>query len=245
VDPYLVNATRLSRAATVAAKAPEPVLCAKADPNGRASPASAEASALSRRLRPLVLPAAFAALALLFCVVLGTSLVGRVRVAREGAEVAVAERAALEAEWKIVAPQMEEAEKARAGFASLPKRTKSIAEERNARGWTRVLRVASINAGPEIDLRSVTARCAAGVCELRLEGAATGAAPRAIADEFCQAQRRELEPNFPGGVVAQFEKLEDEPESSALSSGEHRARFTLKVSVGLTAPPHLEGTTAK
>ena len=120
VDPYLAKVAPLGRAARVAPGAPTSAHPSPAEPPAQPAPAVAEASE-PLRLGPIpVRSFAWAVLVLLLCVGPAAGLVGRFQDARKRAEVAAAERAALEAEWKIVSPQMEQAEKARGGFASLP-----------------------------------------------------------------------------------------------------------------------------
>lgn len=155
--------------------------------------------------------------------------------ARDRAAAAVAERLALEAEWRVVSPQAEQAEKARPGLAALPDLAKRLEEEHKA-GWVGALRAVAINAGSAIELRGIAARgfdAAPGACEVRIEGVASGQFPRAVADEYHQGLRRDLERGARGPVLTQFEKLEDEPEPLPERAEGKRASFVITLGVDL------------
>ncbi len=227
-DSYLAVAKQLPRDHEVAVGVAVPA------PNVLTAPMPIEptrARPWGRRLAILGFAAAGMAVIALPC----SLIVSRQASAWQRATAASMERRALEAEWKIVSPQNEQAEKARGNFVSLPERAKRIAAERAAVGWTPALRAVSINAGSEIDLRGLSSRGIdgmAGACEILIEGTATGPTPRAIADRFLQALRRDLDLKFPGAVTAEFEKLEDDPVSTSAPSVPQTARFTIKVRVG-------------
>ncbi len=243
VDPRIASAALLQRAPALVAGTPESVSPPHPpDPRPRLPTISIPAPVPSRRAGYFVVAFSVVGLALFFSLV--RMLDVRYRRARDGAAAAAAERLALEREWKVAAPQLEQAEKARSGLLALPKRARRVAEERSVVGWTKALRAASTHTGAEIELRGVMASGvsdAPGAYEIHLEGVAAGGAPRAIADGFYQALRRDLERTFPAAVVTELEKLEDEPELSALP----RASFAIAVKIGANQGPDGERAAAK
>jgi hypothetical protein len=205
---------------------------AEADPSH--PPAPIETSAPRRRAWVPSRSFAFTALAPLLCLALAANLVGGFRDARKRTEAALAERRALEVEWAAVAMQREHAEQVRPKVASVPKQEKRIAAERNAVEWMDALRAISRTAGPEIDFHRIKARGGEGSgspCEIHLEVLAAGRAPRLVADRFFAALRRELEGRFPGRVVANLTRLEDEPEPAAAAQP-GRASMSISVQIG-------------
>ena len=173
-----------------------------------------------------------AAVGVAVILILGAMLSVRQMRAYHRAAAASAERQAVEAEWRKVSAQLEQAEMARGGFSSLPKRAKRLAEERHASGWTAALRAVATTAGPEIELRGVTARGIEGLpgaCELVINGIASGPEARGIADGFYEALGQELERRFPRRVSVQIETLDDAPEASAPS--DLRVSFAIVVKI--------------
>lgn len=187
-----------------------------------------------------------AAVGVAVILILGAMLSVRQMRAYHRAAAASAERQAVEAEWRKVSAQLEQAEMARGGFASLPKRAKRLAEERHASGWTAALRAVATTAGPEIELRGVTA-CGIeglpGACELVINGMASGPGARGIADGFYQALGQELERRFPRRVSTQIETLDDAPETSAPSG--QRASFAIVVKIASNQLPQEDSRSMK
>ena len=240
-DPYLERVTRL-RAAAAAVEDSETLPPAQADPLPRRPPTAPPAIARPPRAGGVSRAFAFAELVpfVVLAALLGTQYLG----ARERAAGAATVHLAFEAEWRGVAAHREEAEKVRRGLVSLHAEAKRIAEERTGSGWMGALRAVSTAASAEIDLRGVTARGVQGppgACEILIDGVATGSIPRAIADEFYQALRRELDRTNRGAVSTRLEKLEDEPEPSSEPSGQRRAIFAITVKIGSHEPPQTGG----
>ncbi len=255
-DPYLAKALLLRDPEGVAeelepAPAAPPVQPTPPTPTAAVAPAPhlptiADRVPVPVRRLPLA-PLAFAVVGLALFLGLAATLDGRYRRTRDRAAAAATERLALEKEWKVVSPQLEQAEHARPGFASLPKLAKRIAEERTAAGWTNALRAASTNAGTEIEVRGVMAggvEGSSGAWEIHLEGVAVGGVPRMIADRYCQALRRSLEEKFPAVVQTELERLKDEPEPS-VGSGLRQASFAITVKIGWNQLPEGESGSAK
>lgn len=208
----------------------------------RTPPVAVEVRVPPPRRRALLVGSIFAGVVLV--VLAGLRGVGNYRTARDGAAAVVAEQRALEAEWQVVSWQLEQANGARSGFASLPQRLKRLAEERAAGGWAETLRVVAGASGPGIEWRSVTARGVgreSGACELHFVGVATGAAPRVLVNEFYKTLGRALESRFPGMSAIVLEKVDDEPDLP----GQHQSRFSLAVKIGSKQPRRGERGVAK
>ncbi len=185
-----------------------------------------------------------------FAVFLGLGLIVGLRFldARDRVAAAGSERVAIEAEWRAVAAQAEQAGKARANAVSVLTRAERIEAERAAGQWTEVLRAGSMTASAGIELRSVAARGfegSPGASELAVEGVAIGASPRGVADAFLHDLRRELERQFPGGVRSELVKLEDAAVPASAPAGQRAASFAIVVKVGVKEAPKVERPVVK
>ena len=211
----------------------------------RSPPPVLRSRAPARRSKLRVISATLAVLALF--PVTASYFHHRERTIEASAAAAVANARGLEAALAELAPQLAEAERELPKSAAIRRQVERLAEERAAAAWTAALRDVATCAGPQIDLNRITARGiggSGGTCELRLEGIATGPAPRAIASEFLQASKRELDRTGSGRIAPQFDRLEDEPGASPAHKFPS-ASFILTVTVGLKTTPLESGAVIK
>ena len=244
-DPYLAGAA-LFRASPVAAEQPAPVPGAQADPAPRRPPVVLRA--IAPQPRASVVSRTFVVAGLALVVALAVNLGVRSPRARDRAKAALAERLALEMEWRALSVNVEQAAQARSELASLAKRAERLTKERSTGGWTGALRAISTAVGAGIELPGVAARGAEGppgACKVRIDGLAIGPTPRLLADSFNEALRREAERSAPSAVLTRIEMFENEPEPSSDPSDQRRARFTITLKVGLNEPAKRESAAAK
>ena len=160
-----------------------------------------------------------------------------------------AELRQLDQEWAAVSASLDQARMARSQLQRSINGARSARDEFDGDDrWTPALRsiVASTNAGIELRTIQVLKKNpddprANG---LRIEGVATGTAPRATADQFLHTLQREMRQHFQGAEPCRFELLEDEPELPSAEPDQRRAIFTITAPISATVP-HNGGTHPK
>ena len=141
----------------------------------------------------------------------------------------------------MVSREVKEAEGMQPRLLASLEKTKRFMEERDADQWTPALRSIAVSTQEGIDLRVIHVWRKPDDPQghlLQIEGVATGAAPRAMADQFLQGLRRELGQHFQASETCRFERLEDEPDEP--SADRKRATFTIMAPIGAPVPPKEE-----
>jgi hypothetical protein len=145
-----------------------------------------------------------------------------------------AEVSKLEKEWAEASSNLDDARKVQEHVRAFLAGAARVEGERGNEHWTTALRSIAINVGPDVEIWTIhlwkdpqdyNGRL------LHIEGAATGASPRLVADKFLQGLREELMRQFKNAERTKFERIDETGESANLEGG-HRITFAIAAPIG-------------
>ena len=153
---------------------------------------------------------------------------------RDRVALASAERLALDAEWTVISRKLEDAIATRSKAEKARIELAAVSADRAKPKWAPALRSLVATAGTGIQVREVRASEEAGDTTkwmLAVNGVATGAAPRTVAERYRLVVERNLVLMFGTGVAVRFERFDELPEEPSATAEDRRGTFRIVATI--------------